>query len=88
MKSIIFYFNHYIVLDFCFANIICGKHGRCVNTLSGFKCSCTFLYGGILCERSKIYFSKKKKALTFMHRCSLVIKVINEFMELKKNLSS
>lgn len=39
------------VLDFCFANVICGKHGRCVNTLSGFKCSCSFLYGGILCEK-------------------------------------
>ncbi|CAF1562766.1 unnamed protein product [Rotaria magnacalcarata] len=39
------------VLDFCFANIICGTHGRCVNTLSGFKCSCSFLYGGLICER-------------------------------------
>ncbi|CAF1325642.1 unnamed protein product [Adineta steineri] len=39
------------VLDFCFANIVCGEHGRCVNTLSGFKCSCSFLYGGLLCER-------------------------------------
>ncbi|CAF3831802.1 unnamed protein product [Rotaria sordida] len=40
------------VLDFCFANIICGKHGHCVNTVSGFKCSCSFLYGGLLCEKS------------------------------------
>ncbi|CAF1115140.1 unnamed protein product [Rotaria sordida] len=39
------------VLDFCFANIICGKHGHCVNTLSGFKCSCSFLYGGLLCDK-------------------------------------
>ncbi|CAF1180370.1 unnamed protein product [Rotaria sp. Silwood1] len=39
------------VLDFCFANVICGKYGRCVNTLSGFKCSCSFLYGGLLCEK-------------------------------------
>ncbi|CAF1098078.1 unnamed protein product [Rotaria sordida] len=39
------------VLDFCFANIICGKHGHCVNTVSGFKCSCSFLYGGLLCEK-------------------------------------
>ncbi|CAF3644565.1 unnamed protein product [Rotaria sp. Silwood1] len=39
------------VLDFCFANIICGKHGHCVNTLAGFKCSCSFLYGGLLCEK-------------------------------------
>lgn len=45
-----------LVLDFCFANIVCGKHGRCVNTLSGFKCSCSFLYGGILCEHSKMKF--------------------------------
>ncbi|CAF5110043.1 unnamed protein product, partial [Rotaria sp. Silwood1] len=39
------------VLDFCFANVICGKYGRCVNTLSGFKCSCSLLYGGLLCEK-------------------------------------
>ncbi|CAF4290448.1 unnamed protein product [Rotaria sp. Silwood2] len=39
------------VLDFCFANVICGTHGHCVNTLSGFKCSCSFLYGGLLCEK-------------------------------------
>ncbi|CAF4848859.1 unnamed protein product, partial [Rotaria sp. Silwood2] len=39
------------VLDFCFANIICGKHGHCVNTLSGFKCSCSFLYGGLICDK-------------------------------------
>ncbi|CAF0929613.1 unnamed protein product [Adineta ricciae] len=39
------------VLDFCFANILCGKYGRCVNTLAGFRCSCNFLYGGVLCDR-------------------------------------
>ncbi|CAF0775842.1 unnamed protein product [Rotaria sp. Silwood1] len=39
------------VLDSCFANIICGKHGYCVNTLAGFKCSCSFLYGGLFCEK-------------------------------------
>ncbi len=41
-----------IVLDFCFANVVCGNHGRCLNTLAGFKCSCSFLYGGLLCEKS------------------------------------
>ncbi|CAF2995113.1 unnamed protein product [Rotaria sp. Silwood2] len=39
------------VLDFCFANVICGKHGHCINTLSDFKCSCSFLYGGRFCEK-------------------------------------
>ncbi|UJR37331.1 hypothetical protein I4U23_030039 [Adineta vaga] len=39
------------VLDFCFANIMCGKHGQCVNTLAGFQCSCSFLYGGVLCDK-------------------------------------
>ena len=41
-----------IVLDFCFANILCGEHGRCVNTLTGFKCTCSFLYGGLVCDKS------------------------------------
>ncbi|CAF3831803.1 unnamed protein product, partial [Rotaria sp. Silwood1] len=40
------------VLDFCFMNVICGRYGHCVNTLSGFKCSCSFLYGGLICDRS------------------------------------
>jgi hypothetical protein len=53
-------FHRFLVLDFCFANIICGKHGHCVNTLSGFKCSCSFLYGGLLCERSKNFFFQGK----------------------------
>ncbi|CAF4014451.1 unnamed protein product, partial [Rotaria sp. Silwood2] len=46
-------YNHVCeyVLDFCFANDVCGKHGYCVNSPSGFKCSCSFLYGGILCEK-------------------------------------
>ncbi|CAF1043599.1 unnamed protein product [Adineta steineri] len=39
------------VLNFCFENNKCGKHGRCINTLSDFKCSCSFLYDGLLCER-------------------------------------
>ncbi|CAF4774680.1 unnamed protein product, partial [Rotaria sp. Silwood1] len=39
------------VLDFCFMNVICGRYGHCVNTLSGFKCSCSFLYGGLICDR-------------------------------------
>jgi hypothetical protein len=41
-----------IVLDLCFANIVCGKHGRCVHTLSDIKCSCRFLFGGLYCETS------------------------------------
>ncbi|CAF4643176.1 unnamed protein product [Rotaria sp. Silwood1] len=39
------------VLDFCFMNVIYGRYGHCVNTLSGFKCSCSFLYGGLICDR-------------------------------------
>ncbi|CAF4233905.1 unnamed protein product, partial [Adineta steineri] len=39
------------VLDFCLGNIICGKHGQCMNIIGGFKCSCSFLYGGLLCEK-------------------------------------
>ncbi|CAF4703611.1 unnamed protein product, partial [Rotaria sp. Silwood2] len=45
------HYDH-ILLDFCFMNVICGKYGHCVNTLTGFKCSCSFLYGGLLCDRS------------------------------------
>jgi hypothetical protein len=48
---LLFLFLYKIVLDFCFANIVCGKHGHCDNTLAGFKCSCSFLYGGLLCEK-------------------------------------
>ena len=50
--NLIIYFA--LVLDFCFANIVCGTHGRCVNTLSGFKCSCSFLYGGVFCDHSRM----------------------------------
>ncbi|CAF1214242.1 unnamed protein product [Adineta steineri] len=39
------------VLDFCLGNIICGKHGQCMNIIGGFECSCSFLYGGLLCEK-------------------------------------
>ncbi|CAF1004035.1 unnamed protein product, partial [Didymodactylos carnosus] len=39
------------VLDFCFANLLCGKHGSCTNTLADFKCTCSFLYGGDRCDR-------------------------------------
>ncbi|CAF5006865.1 unnamed protein product, partial [Rotaria magnacalcarata] len=45
------FFFQFLVLDFCFANIICGTHGHCVNTLAGFKCSCSFLYGGLICDK-------------------------------------
>ena len=38
-------------LDFCFANVICGTHGRCENTLTGFKCSCSLLFGGLFCDK-------------------------------------
>ncbi|CAF5171331.1 unnamed protein product, partial [Rotaria magnacalcarata] len=38
------------VLDYCFSNVACGKHGHCASTLTGFKCSCSFLYGGIFCD--------------------------------------
>jgi hypothetical protein len=68
MNHILFIFlsNHYAVLNFCFANVDCGKHGRCVNTLSGFKCSCSFLYDGLRCERSKIYFFEKRNQINEM----------------------
>ncbi|UJR12020.1 hypothetical protein I4U23_016198 [Adineta vaga] len=39
------------VLDFCFGNVICGKHGECRNIVQGFKCSCSALYDGVLCEK-------------------------------------
>jgi hypothetical protein len=42
-----------IELDSCFAHDICGKHGRCVNNLVGFKCSCYFYMDGLNCEQSK-----------------------------------
>jgi hypothetical protein len=48
------FFSSLTVLDFCFANNACGKHGCCVNTQSGFNCSCSFLYDGLRCEKSKI----------------------------------
>lgn len=41
-----------LVMDFCYANFLCGKHGRCFNHLSGFKCICYFLYGGFYCDQS------------------------------------
>lgn len=40
-----------LVLDFCFANVLCGTHGRCVNTLNGFTCACTFFFDGTFCQR-------------------------------------
>lgn len=52
------------MLDICFANDVCGKHGRCINTLSGYNCSCSFLYDGLLCEKSKIYFLERKTKST------------------------
>ncbi|CAF4543405.1 unnamed protein product, partial [Rotaria sp. Silwood2] len=60
-------YNHVCeyVLDFCFANDVCGKHGYCVNSPSGFKCSCSFLYGGILCE--KISFIGAELAVRFAY---------------------
>lgn len=45
-------FSSILVTDFCFANILCGKHGQCENILTGFKCSCSFLYGGTFCDKS------------------------------------
>ncbi|UJR08770.1 hypothetical protein I4U23_013026 [Adineta vaga] len=44
------------VLDFCFANDICGKHGRCVNSLVGFKCSCYFWSDGLYCRNLSMKF--------------------------------
>ncbi|KAI0986633.1 hypothetical protein GJ496_007339 [Pomphorhynchus laevis] len=38
--------------DLCAMNLICGSHGRCVDTLkNGLKCECNFLYGGTLCDK-------------------------------------
>jgi hypothetical protein len=45
-----------LVLDFCFGNIMCGKHGRCVNSLESFKCSCSFFFDGVLCDKCKTNF--------------------------------
>ena len=39
-------------MDFCFANVLCGTHGRCVNSLNGFTCACTFFFDGVFCEKS------------------------------------
>jgi len=47
------FFSSNLVLDRCFNNIICGKHGRCVNSQSSFNCECSFLYDGLLCEKCK-----------------------------------
>ncbi|CAF4001555.1 unnamed protein product [Adineta steineri] len=44
------------VLDFCFENNICGKHGRCVNGLVSFKCSCYFWSDGLLCREISMKF--------------------------------
>ncbi|CAF3942444.1 unnamed protein product, partial [Rotaria sp. Silwood1] len=49
------------VLDFCFMNVIYGRYGHCVNTLSGFKCSCSFLYGGLICDRNNMIYLKIDK---------------------------
>jgi exosome complex RNA-binding protein Rrp42 (RNase PH superfamily) len=56
VRVIIFLFNHYLVLDCCFEESDCGKHGRCVLTSAGSKCVCKFLYSGSRCEKSKCYF--------------------------------
>lgn len=45
-----------LVLDFCFDNDICGKHGRCVNYLMSFKCSCYFYMDDPFCRQSKLSF--------------------------------
>ncbi|CAF1346175.1 unnamed protein product [Adineta ricciae] len=39
------------VLDFCFNNKECGKNGRCVNNLAGFRCSCYFWSDGQFCRK-------------------------------------
>ena len=44
------------VMDHCFANNICGRNGRCMNTGSGYRCYCSYLYEGPHCEKSKIIF--------------------------------
>ncbi|CAF1171105.1 unnamed protein product [Adineta steineri] len=44
------------VLDFCFNNNICGKHGRCINGLVGVKCSCYFWSDGLLCREISMKF--------------------------------
>ena len=47
------------MLDFCFGNDRCGRHGRCVNNLAGFKCSCYFWREGPFCQKCNKYFSFK-----------------------------
>ncbi|CAF0844794.1 unnamed protein product [Adineta steineri] len=44
------------VLDFCFDNSVCGKHGRCINGLVGFKCACYFWSDGLLCREISMKF--------------------------------
>ncbi|CAF1260173.1 unnamed protein product [Rotaria sordida] len=38
------------LLDRCVNNIKCGKHGRCVNSQTDFKCLCSFPYNGTYCD--------------------------------------
>ncbi|CAF1247712.1 unnamed protein product [Rotaria sordida] len=40
------------VLDFCFGNDICGKHGRCINTLVASRCSCYLYMDGPICDKT------------------------------------
>ena len=42
-----------LVLDYCFGNLLCGKHGKCVNIIGTFKCSCSFFFDDILCDKCK-----------------------------------
>jgi hypothetical protein len=35
---------------------MCGKHGECVNNLEGFKCSCSFFFTGVVCEKCEMNF--------------------------------
>lgn len=50
MKFSLYFSN--LVLDFCFGNVMCGKHGECINSHEGLKCSCSFFFTGVLCEKS------------------------------------
>ena len=45
-----------VVLDVCFGNDICGKHGRCISTSVAFRCSCYFYTDGPLCNKGKGLF--------------------------------
>ncbi|CAF0859125.1 unnamed protein product [Adineta steineri] len=54
------------VLDFCFENNICGKHGRCINGLVGFKCSCYFWSDGLLCREISMKFIQIVTGLLIM----------------------